>query len=75
LEYFKQLILRICLLLIVMTPIVWVYMPYKSLSIMDIILNILFIMFLLSIVAFPVLLNRNEHKIIFTFVSKVLRKV
>ncbi|EPQ3437154.1 oligosaccharide flippase family protein, partial [Acinetobacter baumannii] len=70
LEYFKQLILRICLLLIVMTPIVWVYMPYKSLSIMDIILNILFIMFLLSIVAFPVLLNRNEHKIIFTFVSK-----
>nr|EKV2635003.1 hypothetical protein [Acinetobacter baumannii] len=26
LEYFKQLILRICLLLIVMTPIVWVYM-------------------------------------------------
>ncbi|MFJ1284376.1 hypothetical protein ACIKQA_18680, partial [Acinetobacter baumannii] len=33
LEYFKQLILRICLLLIVMTPIVWVYMSYNSLSI------------------------------------------
>ncbi|MNP46610.1 hypothetical protein D3C76_1406200 [compost metagenome] len=75
LEYFKQLVLRICLLLVIMTPIVWVYMSYKSLSIVEIILNILLIIFLLSLVAFPVLLNRNEHKIIFIFVSKVLRKV
>ncbi len=74
-EYVTGLLLRLVGLLVVIIPIIYFNFYHKISSISEMMLNTFSIIFLLIIVAFFLLLNRNEYKIIFKFISKIFKKV
>lgn len=74
-EYITGLLLRLVGLLVVVVPILYFNFYHKISSVSEMMLNTLGIIFLLIIVAFFILLNRNEYKIIFKFISKIFEKV
>lgn len=74
-EYVTGLLLRLVGLLVVIVPILYFNFYHKISSVSEMILNTLGIIFLLIVTAFFLLLNRNEYKIAFNFISKFLKKV
>lgn len=74
-EYGTELLLRLAGFLIVVVPFIYFFLYRKISDIPEMILNTLGIIFLLIVVAFFLLLNRNEYKIIFKFISKIFKKV
>lgn len=74
-KYTLGLVFRLFLLLFMIFPVIYVYMGQQNQSIFEVILDILIIICLLLVMAFFVLLTRNEHKKIFSFISDFLRKV
>lgn len=73
-EYTKELILRLLIFLLVIMPIVFLYMDQEIQSILEVLINILVILFLLIVVFLCVLLNRNERKQIFYLISSFFKK-
>ncbi|MBJ8441747.1 hypothetical protein I6M61_13015 [Acinetobacter junii] len=74
-EYTTGLVSRLFLLLLIMSPVVYFYMCQNFRNIYEVLLNTLCIIFALVVGAFLFLLDRNEHKTVFNFIPKFLRKV
>lgn len=74
-EYVEKVVLKLLILLFLIAPVVYLYMQQSSLSILSIVLSVLFIWCLLVIVAFLVLLSRNEYKQVSNFIFKFIKKV
>jgi len=74
-EYVEALILRLTLLLLLIFPFVFYFMRQMYIGVFEIMLNIFYMVLMLMIGSFLILLNRNEHRAIFSFIVKFLRRV
>ena len=74
-QYIVEVVLRLIMLVLAILPVVYVYMFQSGQSVFDVVLRILILLCLLIVVAFFVLLSRNEYKQIFNFIFKLFKKV
>ncbi len=74
-EYTIALIFPLFILLLVMSPVIYYYMYHNILSFPIALLNVFCVILSVIVGAFFLLLDRNEHKIIFNFVAKFFKKV
>lgn len=73
-EYSSELILRLSIFLLIIMPIIFLYVGQEYQSFLKFLINIFVILFFLIVVFFCVLLNRNEHKLIFNLISGFFKR-
>ncbi|MEB6481023.1 oligosaccharide flippase family protein [Acinetobacter vivianii] len=73
-EYFIGFFSRLFLLLLIISPIIYLHIDQINESVLSIFLDGLLIVFFLIIMSFFILLNRSENKELFRFISKFFKR-
>ena len=74
-KYTSEFVFKLLLLLLLISPLIYTYIGSQYTSIFGIMLDVLVVIFVLTVVSFFVLLTSNEYEKIYTAISSFLRKV